>query len=151
MAAVLRTTTGFYWTRAKIPEETWAKLVPRNDEQIGAQELLALPLLTATFAQKLQGSLVVLAVDNAGTVGSVISGRGSAPDHNAAIGRIWLDFAAAGLAVHLVRVESACNVADGPTREDFTYLVKLGAEWVAPKWPAWIHDFWALGMREEKI
>ena len=126
-------------------------LLPHNDEQIGAQELLALPLMTATFEPLLRGALVVLAVDNAGTVGSVVAGRGSAPDHNAAIGRIWLDFAALGVAVHLVRVESACNVDDGPTREDFSYLLRLKAEWLEPKLPQWIHDFWALDLRDEKV
>ena len=145
LSAVPRTGDDFRWTRAMIPEITWRQLLPRNDEQIGAQELLALPLMMATFGPWLQGALVMLAVDNSGVVGSMISGRGSAADHNAAIGRIWLDFAAANMAVHFIRVESACNVADGPTREDFSYMARLQAEWLDPKWPLWIEDFWTIG------
>ena len=139
----------FYWTRAKIPEEIWAQFLPREDEQIGGQELMAVPLLLGTFSEFLKGSLLLLAIDTAGVVGSMIAGRGTACDHNAAIAKVWLNLASMGVAPHLVRVETSCNVADGPTRENLEFLQRLKATWCEPRWPDWASDFWEMKLQLE--
>ena len=100
VAAVIHTSGGFLWTRARLPDALWDQFLPREDEQIGSQELMAVPLLAATFQDYLQGATLTLAIDNSGVVGNVIKGVGSASDHNAAIAKLWLNFAAAwGFAV----------------------------------------------------
>ena len=139
LAAVILTEEGFLWTRAKIPPVVWRQLLARSDEQIGGQELMAVPLLTATFKEHLQGALVILAIDNQGVVGSLVRGAGSACDHNAAIARVWLDFAADAISPWIVRVETKCNVADGPTRQ---------AIWTEPRWLPWVQDF---GSMEDEV
>ena len=45
----------FVYTRCKVPEVVWSQLLPREDHQIGMQELLAVPLLLATFGDRLRG------------------------------------------------------------------------------------------------
>ena len=141
---MVHTTEGFFWTRAQLPQLIWDQFIPRGDEQIGGQELMAVPLMAATFGHLISGSLLILAIDNSGVVGNLIKGSGSAPDHNAAIGKIKLDFAADGISAYVVKVETACNVADGPTREKFDQMSRLHAQWVEPRWPRWIQDIWEL-------
>ena len=144
VAAVIHTSGGFLWTRARLPDALWDQFLPREDEQIGSQELMAVPLLAATFQDYLQGATLTLAIDNSGVVGNVIKGVGSASDHNAAIAKIWLNFAAAGVSPWIIKVETKCNLADGPTRDTFEDLRRLNARWVEPRWPSWIADIWAI-------
>ena len=44
LAAVAWTGSRWLWTRLRVPDAVWAQLLPRNDEHIGMQELLAVPL-----------------------------------------------------------------------------------------------------------
>ena len=44
--------------------------------------------------------------------------------------------------LHAARVESASNIADGPTRDYFELLHVLGARFVEPRLPDWLHDVW---------
>lgn len=59
------------------------------------------------------------------------------------VGRFWLEVAKAGVFFHVARVESAANIADGPTREDLILLQQLKAQFVPPRLPDWVHDFLA--------
>ena len=88
--------------------------------------------------------MVILAIDNQGVVGSLVRGAGSAPGHNAAVAKVWLDFAADSVAPWIIRVETACNVADGPTRDFLDHLSLMQARWVEPRWPSWIEDIWSM-------
>ena len=144
LAAVLHTEVGFFWTRALLPQLIWDQFLPREDEQIGGQELMAIPLMAATFRDLIEGALIIIAVDNSGVVGNLIRGSGSAADHNAAIARIWLDFAAEAVGPYVIKVETKCNVADGPTRDFFGDMIRLNAQWIEPRWPDWIQDIWRL-------
>ena len=74
---------------------------------------------------------MILAIDNQGVVGSLVRGAGSAPGHNAAVAKVWLDFA-------------ADSVADWPTRDFLDHLSLMLARWVEPRWPSWIKDSWSL-------
>ena len=146
LAAVIHLDGRFLWTRVKLPLEIWEQFLAREDEQIGGQELMAVPLLLATFEHLIRGSLMTLAIDNLGVVGGLIAGRGSAADHNAAIAQVWLDIAAMNVAPHFLKVDTACNLADGPTREDLSLIQRLGATWLEPRWPAWAMDFWRMNV-----
>ena len=57
---------GLWFTRCRTPDLTWAQLLPRDDDQIGVQEALAVLLLQATFSQLCAGALVTVLVDNDG-------------------------------------------------------------------------------------
>ena len=43
----------------------------------------------------------------------------------------------------IYRVESAANIADGPTRGDFTWMRDLKASFWDPILPKWMADLWA--------
>ena len=126
----------------RVPEAVWVQLLPREDHKIGMQELLAVPLLLATFKVQLQSALLTVAIDNQGVLLALLSGRAGADDMNMSIGRTWLQVAAMGTGMHAVRVESAANLADGPTRENLSELERLGAKFVPPVLPDWVYRIW---------
>ena len=99
-------------------------------------------LALGTFGDLLAGALWSAYVDNQGVLGAMVRGSCSAPEANLAIGRAWLDLAETGVGLHMVRVESKANVADGPTREGSTTLEFLGASYVEPRLPPWAYDLW---------
>ena len=88
--------------------------------------------------------LLTVAIDNQGVLGSFVSGRAGAADMNLSIGQTWLQAAALGAGIHFVRVESASNLADGPTRDKIAILEQLGAREVPPQWPVpvWVYELW---------
>ena len=51
-----------------------------------------------------------------------MKGGGGGPESNTAVGRLWLELAAASVDLHVARVESGANPADGPTRDFFMVL-----------------------------
>ena len=53
-----------------------------------------------------------------------------------------MQVAAMGTCMHAVRVESAANLADGPTRENLIELERLGAKFVPPVLPDWVYRIW---------
>jgi len=144
IAAVARTATQWLWTRMLVPAEVWNQFLPRRDDQIGMQELLALPLALESFRPHLRGALVTIAVDNQGVLNAVLQGRAGADDLNAVVGKLWLEIAAESIAMHVVRVESLANIADGPTRESTELLDELGAVFVTPVLPDWARDVWSM-------
>ena len=142
LSAVVYASGRWYYTYMTVPDEIWSLFLPRNDEQIGMQEFLAVPLLFATFQPLVVGSLLLLAVDNQGVLHALIKGRSSAADLNYGVGRHWLDVARLRVSQHVVRVESASNIADGPSRDDCSLMKALGAEYVPPRLPQWCYDLW---------
>ena len=73
----------------------------------------------------------------------MVNGSATSGDINMITGKIWLRIASLRSALHIERVESAANVADGPTREFFVHLKTLGATEVEPRMPKWIESLWA--------
>ena len=91
------------------------------------QEFLAIPMLMATFSSILQGNLLLLAVDNQSVLGAMTSGRSGAEDLNSGVGKAWLEVASQSISLHLLRVESKAKVADGPPRDDLSFLEEMQA------------------------
>ena len=125
-----------------VPENVWNTLLIRADDQIGMQELLAVPLGLETFSSVVAGTLLTVYIDNDGVLGGILRGSSVAADLNQAIGFLWLDIAKAGIGVHCERVESHANIADGPSREFLSLVEELGAVFVEPKLPTWCHRLW---------
>ena len=106
------------------------------------QELLAIVLAIHTFPAQVTRSLLSIAVDNQGVLHSVLQGRAGAEDANRCIAKLWLDIASMEVSMHILRVESFANLADGPTRSDLSLMQLLKAEWVQPRLPGWLMDIW---------
>ena len=141
LAAVVCVDGCWHYTCDKVPEKVWRLLLSRRDNQIGLQELLALPLALGTFAPLLENKLVTAFIDNDGVLGSVLHGSADAADANFIIGRFWLDVATLRLGFWALRVESKANLADGPTRDCLAYLQDLRATFWSPVWPRWCEHF----------
>ena len=117
-------------------------MLPREDEQIGYQELAGLVIALVTFQGLCQGQLVTAWQDNQGVLHAVLSGGGVAAEINAVVGQLWLFVAAADMGLRLGRVPSAANVADGPTRGSLVRVERLEAVWVPPVVPGWLTRPW---------
>ena len=125
-----------------VPPSVWECFLARDDDQIGMQELLAIPLAFETFSSEVRNTLSIIFIDNNGVLGGLIRGSCMAADLNQAIGNVWLDIARLQIGLHAVRVESKANIADGPTREFLALLGELGASFVPPKLPDWTMKLW---------
>ena len=102
----------------------------------------SISLRTNSLKEVLSGNLCPLWVDNQGVLHSLVRGSSLAEDMNVLIGRMWLQLSSLQIDLSVQRVESKANVADGPTRCDFSKIAKLGAQFHAPRWPAWASDVW---------
>ena len=69
---------------------------------------------------------------------------------NFLIGQLHLALGKAQTALFVERVESASNIADGPTRHDLTYVEKFGARFVDPRWPPFVKEIWTSAVVEEE-
>jgi hypothetical protein len=137
LAGVLETQGRWYWTNYRVPDELWDLFNERNDDQIGMQELLAIPLAYETFKGLMRGKLATIYIDNVGAMSCLIKGSSRASDINSSIGYIWKDLVILGIGAHFTRVESKANVSDGPTRSRFEVLHRLAAERIEPVEPSW--------------
>ena len=90
LAAVITSPRGLWFTRCRVPDFIWAQLLPRDDDQIGVQEALAVLLLQATFSQLCAGALVTVFVDNDGVSYAFINGNSDAPEVNSMVAVFWL-------------------------------------------------------------
>ena len=143
VAAVICVAGNFFWTRLQTPSEILKLLLDRGDHQIGFQELLGIILVWGTFEHLLQGALWLAFVDNDGVLHALTKGGGGGPESFACIGKLWLELAYGQIDLHCGRVESAANIADGPTREQFDLLGQLKATWVPPILPPWVQQMWS--------
>ena len=144
VSAVLWIHGRFYYTYSLVPSYIIEQLLERGDKQIGVAECLALIVFLASFAHLLRGTLLTLYTDNQGVLGSVINGSSTAPEMNAIIGSIWLHVSAHHISLDVYRVESAANIADGPSRSSFELMERLGALEVEAVWPQICMDLWSV-------
>ena len=142
VAAVASVNGEYFWTRMQTPDVVWKLLLDRGDNQIGFQELLGLLLAWGTFHHMLKGALWIAFVDNDGVLHAVTRGGGGGPESFACIGKFWLELASSQTDLHCARVESAANIADGPTREQCELVGQLKAKWVPPILPPWVRNMW---------
>ena len=131
------------YTAMVLPLHIWEQLLDRRDHQIAYQEFVAILLAVESFV--LSQCLVFMFIDNDSVLYSVVKGRGSNPEVNIGIGRLWMEFASRHVAPQFVRVESKANLADGPTRNNFVHLETLDAVFVKPQLIPWTYDVWSFG------
>ena len=148
MAAVLKlpgeTQQEDVWlvTSIKMPEFVKNQLHYREDHQIGIQEALGIVLGLTTFQRELNDTLLLDFQDNVGVLGAVLKGSSGCLELNIIVNHIWVQVAQNKIGLHLARVESKANIADGPTRGRWDLLQKLGAERRQPQWPNWLKALW---------
>jgi len=94
----------------------------RGDNHIMSLELLAMALGLATFRRELAGKRLRVWTDNTGGEGALRRGSSKAVDHNRLVHATWLlaTMFHVGLVVH--RVPTDDNIADLPSREQYSLL-----------------------------
>ena len=126
----------------KCPRYILQQFLPRGDNQIGGQEMLAVALLFGTFAEELRGSLVLVFIDNDGVRCAIQHGSGGSFEINTMVGHLWIQCASEHVAFFGVRVETHANIADGPSRGDFYLMSRLGAVARSGVLPDWAVNLW---------
>ena len=58
------------------------------------------------------------------------------------VARCWMKCAECNVDMHTWYVASKSNVADGPSRDDASDMVKLNATFVKAKLPVWLDTLW---------
>ena len=116
----------------------------REDNQIGVQEAMAVVLWLFSRLTWLEATAIAIYVDNEGVRYSLISGTSKGKEIALMVARMWHEAAVQRWGLLFRRVESKANLADGPTRDDFSHLQDLGAEWKEPQMPDWFCFLWSL-------
>jgi len=131
------------FTHAAPPDWLMCQFLERGDNNIGNLEAVAVVLGMATFADDLSRGDTLVYVDNQGVMFGFMNGVARAPETAAMVGEFWLKAAALEASIFFWRVETHANIADGPTRDSFTDVLKLGCVETQPVWPKFLRDLWA--------
>ena len=133
------------YTIWRAPVRVLQQLIPREDNQIQAQELFGVVLALHTFMPWINGNLFTIFCDNDAVLQYVLNGSAgsTAPDINQFVGRLWIDLVRHDVAINILRVTSEANISDGPTRERMKVIEELGGTWIDPVMPKWALDVWA--------
>ena len=123
-----------------LSDRMFSWFLPRNDDQIGMQELAA-AVLCVTISEMCKQHNVTHFIDNNQALNNVISGFSQAGDVNALVGSFWLYIGRMQMAWHGLRVFVA-NPGDDPSRDDDELAAELGAQFLSPVWASWLTDFW---------
>ena len=94
--------------------------------------MLAIALALDTFADKIQGKRVRVWSDNIGSEAAVRKGTAKAFDHGCIAHCIWPAAAELGIEMRVDRVPTASNIADLPSRREYSWLEEMSAVWSKP-------------------
>ena len=97
-----------------------------------------------TWLDCMEGVAITIYVDNEEVRCSRIAGTPKCKEIALMIARMRQVAAIQMWGLLFRRVETKANLADRPTREDFTFLEILNATWCKPTLPEWIHALWNL-------
>ena len=111
---------------------------------IGVQEAMAVFLGLFSWLEWLEGTATTVYVDNEGVRYAFISGTSKCKELALMVAKMLHEAAARRWGLLFRRVETKANLADGPTREDFSYLGGLQAKWRMPVMPVWVEHMWDL-------
>ena len=118
-----------------------------GDKNILILELLAIILSLSTFSHVLSTNNVKIWTDNVGGEGALRKGASRKGTANMAIHNVWTFAARQQIGIWVDRVPTKQNIADGPSREDYSTLVDvMGADWVEPKFS---EEFYSINVRQQ--
>ena len=135
LAAVLALNDEIWHTDMATPGVLLSCLSPRSDNQIMAQEQMAVLLALRTFRKQVAGKMVRVWTDNTGAEHALRNGTARAADHNAIVAATWKAALAFGCSLWVERVPTDENIADLPSREEYRCLEALNALYLAPGLP----------------
>ena len=115
-----------------VPTELVAQWIPKKS-QMGQLELLAAPFAFSTWSSRLSLRPVILFIDNDSAASNLVKGYSQKEDSTAIVGLFWLMVSSMKCHLYIDRVESKSNPADGPSRNDFTFVRGIGSHWTVPR------------------
>ena len=119
------------WYFASCPVPLWMRALfwrlSRKKSYICQWEILAVLCAYLTFGDILAGQLIHHFVDNMAALQGCIKGSSSRPEAARLINEYSLAVLSLSCRPHLGFVYSEDNLADGPSRDDFADMVRLGA------------------------
>ena len=134
LAVVLVAGNEIPWTDAAPPRELTRCFAKRADSQIMALDLAAPSLGLSMFADRLAGRQVVAFSDKIGAECALRSANARSFDHARIVHTAWLQLAEAEAQCRLMRVPTALNLADLPSRSRYKLLRSMGAVYSEPRW-----------------
>ena len=120
------------WTSALVTDSVVQKLSCKQ-KYITHLEAMAVIVAWDTWEQLLWRAPVLLFGDNDAATACLIKGYSPKGDLCRISGDFWMRVVRNKNAVWIDRVESSSNSSDGPSREDDSLMVKLGAEYMEPE------------------
>ena len=135
LAAVLAVDGVIWYTDMATPGVLLSCLSPRGDNQIMAQEQMAVLLALHTFREQVSGKMVRVWIDNTGAEHALRNGTARAADHNVIVAATWKAALTFGCSLWVERVPTDENIADLPSREEYRCLEALDALYLAPGLP----------------
>ena len=108
--------------------ETLAFFSKRRDNQICGLELLSIALGLSTFDKMIKGRKLHIFSDNKGAEASTRKGASRQFDHTCIVHCLWSKAAQLGIEMVIDRVPSKDNLADLPSREEYSLMHKIGAQ-----------------------
>ena len=146
LAAVVIENGQLQYTAWDVPIAVVSAFSDRRDSQIMGLELLAIVVGMTTFRQQLRGVALRVWTDNVGGEGALKKGSAFSTDHNYLVHAVWLLAALDGISLWFERVPSKQNIADAPSRNEFSEMHRLKAGWRRPVLPeqlwrpgTWMH------------
>ena len=107
-----------------------------KENYMGQLEILAGPAALTTWGASLRGQQVIHFVDNDSAAANLVRGYSPKVDSSALVGEYWLTAAKFGIDIYIDRVESKSNLADGPSRFDWSSLKLYNARHVQAELPS---------------
>ena len=132
VAAVLWVDGRVLYTDCAPPEAVVRHWKVREDQQIMGLELLSIALGLSSFEQFLMGRCVVIHSDNTGAECCFRKGAAKEFDHCSLIHNMWTQIARCHMNVWVCRVGTDDNIADLPSRFEYSALRFAGAQFVEP-------------------
>ena len=120
------------YSAEEVPHTMVQSWRPRKS-YMGQLELVAPLWALELWSQQLQERSVLLFVDNDSAATNLVKGYSPQPDSSHLVGSFWLTATQLKLHIYIDHVESKSNIADGPSRNSFAEVIRLGGTWTPPK------------------
>ena len=143
LSAVFWNKGQFQFARMVAPPGILDAFIQRNDNMIGALELLAFVLVLETWKEDIKFARWEAYVDNNGVFYSLINACCKAPDMNLIVGKCWRSLHSTATELTAFRIESKSNIADAGSRAADDYDLRyLGSQEVQAKLPSFLDHIW---------
>ena len=128
IAAVLFMDGERFFCDMRVPDSILSFFPARKDNQILGLEMLSIALGLSSFASRITNRRIIVWSDNTGAEAAAKDGTAKAFDHACLAHCLWTRAAQLKTHMHIRRVPSKFNIADLPSREEYSLLNHLAIQ-----------------------